>query len=323
LLAAFNGAVYELLDPHTGERKGQLGGAIQAVYAAGFRGDGQELAAVAQTDQPCQLLRWDLKTGKAQPPLPCPVASDVAWFGPNGVVIGMTLIDTQTGWSLTQFALGGPGRFAAGSPDGRLWFAYSQNANDPAVLTAQTVPDPATRDLAAQIAAKAVTPVLGPGMSVALQIDVPAPRKADEYRKRITDNLKVRLRSAGLTVAAGAADLRLQVRLGPERDTGQVMQLESIGIRGKKFYKVPIKEVDCRAVLTDKGGATLWQQQHTLRTPDFIGVVRTDDPLAHFSDVLWNNCAGWGMGLIPPSVLVRTAKGIETLPRMVLLRGDQ
>jgi hypothetical protein len=321
-LAAFNGATYEILDALTGERKGQLGGAVQAVLAAGFRADGQELAAVVQTDQPSQLLRWDLKTGKALTPLPCSVASDVAWFGPAGVVIGMTLIDTQTGWSLSQLAMGGPGRFASGSPDGRLWFAYSQNAKDPAVLAAQTIPDAATRDLAAQIAAKAVTPALGPGMSVALQLDIQAPSKADEYRKRITDNLTARLRSAGLTVAAGDGDVRLQIQLGPEKSTGKVMELESIGARGKRFYKVPIKDVLCRASLTDKGGAVLWQIQHTLRTPDFIGVIRTDDPLTHFSDMLWNNCASWGLVGGLPTMLVRTPKGFEPLPRAVFLRGD-
>jgi WD40 repeat protein len=321
-LAAFNGATYEILDSFTGERKGQLGGAVQAVLAAGFRGDGQELAAVVQTDQPCQLLRWDLKSGKPLAPLPCAVGSDVAWFGPTGVVIGMTLIDTQTGWSLSQLATGGPGRFATSSPDGRLWFAYSQNAKDPAVLTAQTVPDTATRELAAQIAAGAVKPALGPGMSVTLQLDIQAPSKADEYRKQITDNLTVRLRSAGLTVAAGDAEVRLQIQLGPERNTGKVMELESIGARGKRFYKVPIKEVPCRASLTDKGGAVLWQLQHTLRTPDSVGIIRTDDPLAHFSELLWNNCASWGLVGGLPMMLVRTPKGLEPLPKVVFLRGD-
>jgi hypothetical protein len=322
-LAAFNGATYEVLDAATGERKGQLGGAVLAVHAAGFRGDGQELAAVVQTDQPSQLLRWDLKTGKAQAPLPCPVASDVVWFGPSAVVIGMTLIDTQTGWALSQLAMGGPGRSATGSPDGRLWFAFSQNANDQAVLTAQTIPDPASRELAGQIAAKTVTRVLGPGMSVAMKIDVPAPRKADEYRKRITDNLTARFRGAGLTVAAGAADLRLQVQLGPERDTGRIMEWKTIGARGRT-YRVPIKEVACRAELTDNAGTTLWQQQNTLQTPEPIGgIVHTDDPLAYFIEMLWNNCANWGAGLGLPSVLVRTAKGIEPLPRTVFLKGDQ
>jgi hypothetical protein len=160
-------------------------------------------------------------------------------------------------------------------------------------------------------------------MTVSLQIDVQAPRNVEQIRQRISDSLSMRLRGSGIQVAANA-DLRIHVQLGPERDTGKVMELESMGsIRGKKQYKIPIKEVVCKGSLSDGRGTTLWQQEHTQRTPEFFGILRTDDPMTHFTEALWNNCAGWATLPGLPLVLVRSPRGVEALPRVVSLKGDQ
>jgi WD40 repeat protein len=325
-LAAFNTVTYELLDTSTGERQGQLGGfAVQAVQTAGFRYDGQELAAEVRTEQTAfQLVRWDLATGKAAAGLPVAVGgTEITWFGPGLVMCNDSVYQAQSGWAITRLALPGHGKYASSSPDGRLWFAVSQFPNNPAALAAQTIPDDATRELMRQIADKTITALLAPGMSVSLQIDVRAPRNAEQIRQRITDHLSMKLRGSGIQVAAGA-DLRIHVQLGQERDTGKVLELESIGsIRGKQHFKIPIKEVDCQGSLSDGRGNVLWQQKQTQRTPDFFGILRTDDPMTHFTEALWNNCAGWATLPGLPPLLVRSPRGVEALPRVVSPKGDQ
>jgi hypothetical protein len=325
LLAAHNGATYELLDPATGERLGQLGGeSVLGVLTAAFRGDGQELVSVVRTDQPgARLVRWDLKTGKGTPSFPVFITTtDLDWCGPGAVVYNGTLIDTNLGWPLTHYTLPGAGRMATGSPDGRLWFAAGQGPKDPAVLTAQTLPDDATRNLARQVATRKVTPVLAPGMTVGLQVNLQAPRNADMLQQRTVTSLTVRLQMNGLKVGDGAGDLRLVVQVGPEKPTGQTIQLKEIGL-GKKTYNVPIQEVACRAVLADARGTALWEQKQQLRTPDFFGILNTEDPVVELDNRLWNNCTNWAAGLAVPAILLRTPQGLEQLPRHVPLKGDR
>lgn len=323
LLAAHNGATYEILDAASGDRLGQLGGPrVQNVLAAAFRGDGQELVAVVRADDPAQVLvRWDLKTGKDAPAFPVLAGgTDLSWAVPGFVLYNGTLIDTELKWPLGRYTLSGTGRLATGSPDGRLWFAVGQGPMVPPVLTAQTLPDQATQTLARQIAARTVRPVLAPGMTVAVQVNVQAPRNADALRQRVFDGLAGRLKMNGLKVAAGAGDLRLVVQMGPERPTGQTMQLKELG-KGFGTINVPIQEVACRAVLTDSRGTPVWEQKQQFRTPDFFGVLRTDDPVADLDNALWNNCANWALPL--PAILVRTPQGLEALPRIVPLKGDR
>jgi WD40 repeat protein len=325
LLAVHNGATFELLDATGGERVGQLGGGpVQNVLAAAFRGDGQELVAVVRADKPGAILtRWDLKAGKDTPGFPIFTATaELAWCAPGYVLYNETLIDTELKWPLSRCSLPGTGRLATGSPDGRLWFAYGQGPKEPAVLTAQALPDEGTRGLARQVVDGTIKPVLAPGMTVDVQVEIRGGRNPEAVRQRVRDALASRLQANGLTVAAGGAGLKLVIQMGPEQPTGQVMQLQEIGL-GRAKTNVPIQQVACRAVLADARGAALWEQKQQFRTPDFIGIIRTQDPVADLGNALWNNCTAWGASLAVPTLVVRTAGGVEILPKPVTLRGDR
>jgi hypothetical protein len=153
-------------------------------------------------------------------------------------------------------------------------------------------------------------------------VDVQGAPTADALRQRVNDSLTSRLQAAGLKVAA-AGDVRLVVQMGPAMPTGQMMLLEEIG-RGQAKINIPIQQVACRAVLTDARGAVLWEQKQQQRTPDIgFRIIRTQDPQADFVNALWNNCANWSAGLQVPTLLVRTAGGVEPLPKFVSLKGDR
>lgn len=313
---------YEIVDVAKGEVRGLLGPAsYRSVEAAAFRPDGQELAAAVRTDGPgLSAIRWDLKTAKAQPPLGAAgAAGELSWCGAN-LMVGTTLLDPARGWPLRRFLVPGGGKVMLAGPDGQVWFVRDGLAAGAAGLAAQAALDEPTLALLREVKAGTVKAVVAPGMSVAVEATAPAPRKADELRQRIFDSLANNLKNAGLQ--AGPGGLKLTVLLGPERDTGEQVHLKSIGPR-RKTYDVPVKEVACKATLTDAGGAVLWQQEHKVRTPGFFGVLHTDDPLTHLHDMVWNNAASWAAGLAPPPVVVQTPRGNETLPRAAILTGDR
>src|SRR5262249_9216836 len=116
LLAAHNGATFEVLDAASGERLGALGGdPVQNLLASAFRGAGQELAAVVRTNEPGSVLaRWDLKTGKEAAAFPVWAGpTDLSLCGKGFVVYHdwrmpyCTLIDTELKWPLSQYTLPG------------------------------------------------------------------------------------------------------------------------------------------------------------------------------------------------------------------------
>jgi predicted Zn finger-like uncharacterized protein len=319
-LAACVAGTYGIFDTASGELRGRLEGVpVGSVLSAAFRPDGRELAAVVRAGE--SLARWDLKSGHGTPGSRARTDADgLAWCGTGYLLHDDTLYDAEWKWPVTRYVLPGQGRLATGTPDGRLWFATGRKPGGPAELAALPVPDDPARELALQAAEGKVKVLLPPGAKVSVQVDVQDPRRAATSRQRAVGNLTGVLRSMGLEVVA-AGDLRLAVRLGPEQDTGKKILLEDLP--GRKSVAVPVKEVACRAVLTDSRGTTLWEVEQPFRTPDAAGVPPTGDPAAALDDALWGNCANWCAGLQPGSVLVRTAAGVEVLPRMVLLGGDR
>src|SRR5262249_23008930 len=161
------------------------------------------------------------------------------------------------------YNLPGPGRRLAGSPDGRHWFAVGQNDNLPAMLAAQTLPDPEARALADAIVGGKVEVLFGPGSALSLRVD----GGDDKFRKTAAERLTARLQGQGLKVQDGQM-LTLAVQL-TEGDTGKTMTYR---VFGKGDIQIPIKQIDCQATLTGQG-VTLWQLKQKQLTPN-VGLFR-------------------------------------------------
>jgi WD40 repeat protein len=325
-LALYTGATYELFDPASGDRKGQLeGNDIQGVDRATFRSDGKALAAAIRTPTGSKLRRWDLETGKVLPggaPFRG-IPNEFVWCSNDQLLAAAVLYDLNLGVPLTLHNLPGLGKVAADSIDGRVWFVFQRQPADPLVLNAQTLPDAAAKQLAAQLGDKTIVPVLGPGTQVSVRIDGGAAPNPQEFRDRALQAATNQLQANGFQVAAGAAPIHLVIQYGAPRNTGHVTEYRPIGPGGGQVTRVPVMEVPLRAALTDERGTQLWEHKNKMQTPEPFGIIRTEDVQKHVNDMLWNNCANWAGSLPLPGTLIRTARGMETLPRAVPLTGDR
>ncbi|HBI45068.1 MAG TPA: hypothetical protein DDY78_19750, partial [Planctomycetales bacterium] len=322
-LAAFTGSNFEVLEAATGERVGQLFRPnAQGAQATAYSRDGRELAAVLTTAEGLRLVRWDAVTGAVKDEFAVsPGGNELEWCGPDHILFGSTLFDLKLKWPIALYTLPGLGRAATTSPDGRYWFAAARNPNAPPLLSAQTLPDDATRQLATQAAGGNAKVVLAPGMAVKVSVQGAAPgADAEAYHRDIATRQNQHLQSLGFKIAADAP-LTLTLQIQPSRDTGQMRTYKEIG-RLRQNIDVHVIEVTVVATLTDAGGAVVWTQKNNSQPPVMASVNTAEGFQEGLNKVVWSMAAGWAGAAAPPSVLIRTGAGVEALPRSVMLTGD-
>ena len=212
-----------------------------------------------------------------------PGGTELEWCGPDYMRSGPTLFDLKLKWPIATYTLPGQGRMASRSPDSRLWFAASRDANGPPLLMAQTLPDATTRQLARQAAAGNAKIVLAPGMAVKVSVQGAAPPGADAntYHRDIANRQAQHLLSLGFNTGADSP-LTLTIQFQPAHNTGQVRRYKSFG-RLKQDVSINVIEVTAVAKLSDATGATVWTVKNTFRTPD-VAVVNGADNLQNALD---------------------------------------
>jgi hypothetical protein len=167
VLAVFNGEGFDLVNTATGDlirKTGPLpeGGTIKSVCGVAFSADGSRLAALLgvqpEKGEPQAIeARYEVTTGKcagtANLGLFAAMESNfpnVAWWGPKHLLAwGKTrnqahVAEAETGKGLRRIELGTKdqvGRFAAVSPDNRLWYAAAGTTPGTAYLAAVEVPE--------------------------------------------------------------------------------------------------------------------------------------------------------------------------------------
>jgi len=167
VLAVFNGEGYDLLNTATGElvRKTDAppqGETIKSAFGVAFSADGRELAAFfaipSGIGEPLAVMaRYDVASGKCSKTTMFGDFSalgskspNLAWWGHKHLLAwGEThnqarVVEAETGKVLRRLEVGmvdQAGRFAATSPDNRLWYAAGEAANQPAFLAGVEVPE--------------------------------------------------------------------------------------------------------------------------------------------------------------------------------------
>jgi WD40 repeat protein len=323
-VAVCAGSSYDLLDVSSGARLGTLGGpGLLVVGTAAFRPDGKQLAALVSTvEKKNALIRWDVTTGAVIRNSPSAVwKGEMSWAGENHVMIGPVLFDLELGWPVSNYSVAGYGRQANGSPDGRHWYAAAPDKKKPAVLTAQTLPDAASKDLARSVADKTVQVALAPGMKVTPQVSVNLPHEKDS-QKQSELVIANRLQGYGFEFGPGAA-LTLSVQLQGPRPTGEMSQYEILNLsKQKTIVNVSVKALDGVATIRDSQGV-LWELNTTYTTPENDVAFTADDVQGELDKRLWNSAAQFVIHLELPSVVLRGPSGLQVLPRPATLASDR
>jgi predicted Zn finger-like uncharacterized protein len=157
-LALFNGDGFDLIEPASGRflRKtvglADLGGVGNA-WGAGFSPDGSKLAfhfMPRGSRQDAKLVWWDVASGQRKGAhgfrWNVSFSCGVRWWGNkhvvlwNGILTEGVVADAKTCRWLCHCQRAGFGRYAAGGPGGRLWFANARIPGGNAFLSAQDVP---------------------------------------------------------------------------------------------------------------------------------------------------------------------------------------
>jgi hypothetical protein len=167
VLAVYNAGGYDLMDTGSGEllRKTEAlpgDSTIKEACGVAFSADGNWLAAffavkAANGETQAVLARYDVASGKCVgTSTPANFAAlgtntpSVAWWGGKHLLVwGETrnqarVLDAETGKFLRRVELGAMdqvGRFAAMSPDSRLWYAAGETAHQTAYLAGVEVPE--------------------------------------------------------------------------------------------------------------------------------------------------------------------------------------
>lgn len=162
MLAVFHAEGFTLFETDKGKELGRTEslaaeGSFSNVWATAFSNDGKVLACLFTLNAPgakrgTVLACWEVPSGKR---LTLGRVGDgtgggytggLTWWGKDHVVLwngNLTeglLYDVKAGAAVRRCQRAGHGRFAATSPDGRLWFATGQAPLGPALLTAVDLP---------------------------------------------------------------------------------------------------------------------------------------------------------------------------------------
>jgi hypothetical protein len=212
-LATYLGGTIRLLDPATGELKGEAQAPASASSAraefkgAAFQSDGSGLVALVGGNQ---IVRWDLSTGKVTADFPVPMTISpgpsshhavIESCGPDHVLLdGRILVDLDKRSHIWSYF--GP-TVSAGGPDGRHWFVGGVNTQN-ASVTPLALPEDNVNRVVALVNDPAVKSSLRVGMQVSVQLELNGPPKNnDAFRKALTDSLNAKLRANAMTPGQG------------------------------------------------------------------------------------------------------------------------
>lgn len=325
-LLLLNGAALELIESATGQRLGQLeappGLTLTRLQSAAFSGDGKELVALVFTANGNQIVRWDLMGGNFKDRMDAPLAMNATllWAGPKHVLAGTTLYNWDLKAAIWQYGQFGKGTYAAGSPDGRHWYAVSTGKEGPSVLTAQSVPDPEASQLAKLISAGQVKLAIPPGTNVQVAVN-----GYGAAQNEIQTSLLNSLKTAGFNAGPGGVTLSLSAQ---EMSTGKLLDYEirkvgkfglPMGI-GKQMVKIAEKKVVCQLAITDAAGALLEKRDANFTTPGSL-TFEGDNYQMELDRVMWNNAASFARSAMVPTNLYRVQGQLLTLPRHGTLKA--
>jgi hypothetical protein len=166
ILAVYNAGGYDLIDTGSGELLRKTGplpgdGTVKEASGVAFSADGSRLAAyfrvnAANGEAQSVLARYDVASGKcvgtttlADVTVLGSNALSVAWWGEKHLLVWAEtrnqarVVEAETGKVLRRLDLGTDqtGRFAALSPDNRLWYAAGETAFQTAYLAGVEVPE--------------------------------------------------------------------------------------------------------------------------------------------------------------------------------------
>lgn len=318
-LVAMAGAGLELIESATGDRAGQLampGAPVSLLQSAAFSLDGTELVATVSLPGTVKIGRWKLADGSFQGAMNTVYGQQpMLWVSPNFVLHGNTLYDWNLKNGLYTYTLPGPGQFAAGSPDGRAWFAYGFGPdNATTVLTAQTLPDGVAQQLSTTIAGGGAQQAVTPGSNVQLAIA----SNSDKFRGEVQQTLEKNAQNQGYKLGNGGIRVTIDAQEAP---TGKMLPFEitRIGIgKGPPIVNVNIPErlITCQATFTDAQGTVLLKVDSKYRTPSRFTFRANDDNYdRQLTDAMWERAINWGRFLPLPTNMYRIGGQLQALPR--------
>ena len=201
-LAVLHGGGLRLLDPTTGEPKGDATSSghddPRGLKAAAFAPDGQELAAVLDGT----IVRWDLKTGQVvgESPSPNPKATSLHYGLARHVLLdGKTLYDLE-GKRVVCSYFGGV--HPQGGSSGLHCYVAAKGIIDKGTLKTIELPEKKVARAEAAFADSHTSALLRQGSKVSIEVFGNPDRDADRWRQQITEALTDQIRAVGAEVAA-------------------------------------------------------------------------------------------------------------------------
>jgi WD40 repeat protein len=383
-LALFSESTFDLLDAAGGDRKGRASAPADLTFpvratAAAFSPDGSQLAAVLSPTRNGQgyplLVRWDLKTGKvlaqsrlssAPGRLVCtrpgrttgqwrrfgpPAITALSWWGMDHVLVNNEqLLDLNRKRVVWHFRLEGAGRFAEGSPDGRLWYASARDLINQAHLVGLPIPKKPIEDVVKTALGGKVPALIRPGMKVSLAFDCNVagpPTNPEEFKTRLKEELTAWLQSNNITVADNQpVTLALRVAVLDSDKTFEVRDVfgppgplrpppfGGLGPRGPRGPRMPrgprpgpnaaprqtfkAKKLMCQVLYAD--GKSQWQLIHTCE-PRGGTSRKGDDPATYQLNNQWMDFSRWLSSAALPYYVARKPADLA-LPVRSLLTPD-
>jgi WD40 repeat protein len=282
-----------LFETATGECRGDLPSPRTGTQLrrAAFRPDGTAAAGVVADGKNLALALWDLQTGtlSAEFPLPPGVlqsayrgAGALEWRGDRHLMLDhQFLIDLKNRAVVWRYHLPAGSVFAVGGPTDKTWFCTARDDGNRGAkfLVGAETPN-ATARLKTEFTTLEKQLVLGPGMSVQLQVQV-----AEDLRAKV---------QALLTEALQARDIRIDPtsRLLFVLSTQQGTTGQEIGVTssrspfasrfGRPETVFAQGQMSCLMAIKDANGKERWshRRQVAMRSS---GVARTDQVQAELS----------------------------------------
>jgi len=331
----------ELRDAATGEGRGTV--AVDApVLALAFAPRGDRLAALTSGRQGSSLVVVDLASGNPST-LPIPQSSaPLFWSGEQQVVVTNTnliptegtkgvlqetrslmLIDLGRQGVLWSYPYGLADKFsiAQSSFDGRTWLAGPMVQGRPDELVALELRGPDKASLEKMPASK---PVVQPGATVSLKLDIASPAGQQNYPQRAREIVDRLVKNNDLKVKDGEPlTLIVSITQAPANEVSGQVQLQLMKSANVQTTMVSIERKGAKIrVGYELAGKPVWGNFQLL-TNDIFGFVQfteNKDVQTVVDEQLWKNAlATMEMNLPPPNVFsAESAKGLGT----TLLRDE-
>jgi hypothetical protein len=335
-LIAVDGDRLRVFDVATGQSRGETAPAkpnFEArARALALRPDAGEAAVLFVSNKPearCQLVRWDLASGKVvdalafQAHVAPNAAAALAYAGDHYFLINNSeLLDIKRKEVIWKYSLAWGAKVVAQPPDLRTWYAVADVPGHAASLVAHSLPEEGATAIIAKLTGGADA-VLRPGATITVRAELSGDQ-AERIRNGLIKNVEASLKRLG--VASGDSDAKLTLTVS-ERDTAQTAQFRSMF---PKFGSSPfarsvvrLRELECRATLRIRD-ETVWEAPPARFGMHTIGIVHlprsADDIGSYLRGRMWDSALEWGNHLELPRYLARTDEGILSLPGTSALR---